>query len=215
MKPLRDLMFRRQIELLGSKQKLLENKKILIVGAGGLGNTLATIISCIGLEKIIIIDFDKIEIHNIHRQIQFTENDLGKNKAKVLGEKIKRCNTKIEIVENKFSSDMNFDIDLVFDATDNFEAREEIDKFSKKNSVPWIYTSVDEYYAQVGFFKKTDFNTFATKKLSPKGQIPPMVSLAASIEAMMGVKYLIGEIKEEILYYIDFSKDLEIKKFKF
>ncbi|WP_236618688.1 ThiF family adenylyltransferase [Lebetimonas sp. JH292] len=44
-------MFRRQIELLGKKQKLLENKKILIIGAGGLGNALATIISCIGLKR--------------------------------------------------------------------------------------------------------------------------------------------------------------------
>jgi len=207
-------MFRRQIELLGSKQKLLENKKVLIVGAGGLGNSLATIISCIGLKKIIIIDFDTIEIHNIHRQIQFKKSDVGKKKVNVLGEKIKRCNTEIEIVENKFDSNMNFEVDIIFDATDNFETRLEIDKFAKKMNIPWIYASVDEYYGQVGFFKKSNFSIFATKKLSSKGQIPPMVSLVASIEAMMGIKYIIGELKEEVLYFIDFKEDLQIKKFK-
>jgi tRNA A37 threonylcarbamoyladenosine dehydratase len=82
-------MFRRQIQLLGDKQKLLEDKKVLIVGAGGLGNSLATFISCIGLKKITIIDFDKIEIHNIHRQIQFSKTNIGESKVKVLGKKLK------------------------------------------------------------------------------------------------------------------------------
>ena len=208
-------MFRRQIELLKEKHYLLEDKKVLIVGAGGLGNFLATIINCIGLKKITIIDFDKIEIHNIHRQIQFTKNDIGQNKAKILGKKIKRCDTQIEIIEDKFNSIMDFDVDLVFDATDNFEVRKEIDKFAKNNNIPWIYASVDEFYGQVGFFEKSSFDMFATKNLSSKGQISSMVSLVASIEAMLGIKYLIGEVKEEILYYIDFSEDLNIKKFKF
>jgi molybdopterin/thiamine biosynthesis adenylyltransferase len=207
-------MFRRQIELLGSKQKLLEDKEVLIVGAGGLGNSLATFISCIGLKKITIIDFDKIEIHNIHRQIQFSKNDIGKSKVEVLGEKIKRCDSEIEIIEGKFNSSMEFGVDLVFDATDNFKVRKEIDKFAKKNNIPWIYASVDEYYGQVGFFKESDFSIFATKNLTPKGQIPPMVSLIASIEAMLGIKYLIDELNEEVLYYIDFKEDLKIKKFK-
>jgi molybdopterin/thiamine biosynthesis adenylyltransferase len=207
-------MFRRQIQLLGEKQKLLEDKKVLIVGAGGLGNSLATFISCIGLKKITIIDFDKIEIHNIHRQIQFSKNDIGKSKVRILGEKIKRCDTEIEVIEDRFNCNMNFDVDLVFDATDNFDARFEIDKFTKRNKIPWIYASVDEYYGQVGFFKENDFSIFATKKLSTKGQITPMISLIASIEAMLGVKYLINELNEEVLYYIDFSKELKIKKFK-
>jgi len=208
-------MFRRQIELLKEKHYLLEDKKVLIVGAGGLGNFLATIINCIGLKKITIIDFDEIEIHNIHRQIQFTKNDIGQNKAKILGKKIKRCDTQIEIIEDKFKSTMDFDVDLVFDATDNFEVRKEIDKFAKNNNIPWIYASVDEFYGQVGFFEKSSFDIFATKRLSSKGQISSMVSLVASIEAMLGIKYLIGELKEEILYYIDFSEDLNIKKFNF
>ena len=206
-------MFRRQIQLLGEKQKFLENKKVLIVGAGGLGNSLATIISCIGLKKIIIIDFDKIEIHNIHRQIQFKKKDVGKMKASTLGKNIKRCDSEVEFVESRFDSNMKFDVDLIFDATDNFETRLEIDKFAKKRNIPWIYASVDEYYGQIGFFKSTDFSVFATKKLSPKGQIPPMVSLIASIEAMLGVKYLIDELNEEILYFVDFKNTLEIKKF--
>jgi hypothetical protein len=131
-----------------------------------------------------------------------------------LGEKVRRCDTEIEVIEKRFGPDIDFNVDLIFDATDNFETREEIDKFAKKKNIPWVYASVDEYYGQVGFFKKTDFSVFATKKLSSKGQIPPMISLIASIEAMVGIRYLINELNDEVLYYIDFKDDLKIKKFK-
>ncbi len=206
-------MFRRQIKLIGKEnQEILSKKSVLIVGCGGLGNSVASIISCIGLKKIILIDFDNIEIHNLHRQFQFAKKDIGKNKAEVLGEKIKRCGVEIEIITKKFDENFNFDVDLVFDASDNFETRQKIDKFAKKYKIPWIYASVDEYMGQVGVFKKTSFDIFATKKQGQRGQMPPMVSLVGSIEVMLGIKTLLGKQKE-ILYFIDFNNDLEIKKF--
>ena len=208
-------MFRRQIKLIGEKnQEILKNKSILIVGCGGLGNSLGVILSCIGLKKIILIDFDEIEIHNLHRQFLFSKNDLKEKKAEVLANKIKRCDTKIEFINAKFNEDLEIKVDLVFDASDNFETRKKIDKFAKKNKIPWIYASVDEFIGQVGVFEKSSFDMFVTKEQPKKGQIPPMVSLIASIEAMLGIKKLIGK-QEEILYFVDFNEELEIKKFKF
>ncbi len=208
-------MFRRQIELIGEQnQKLLAQKKILIVGCGGLGNSIATILSCIGLKKIVLVDYDEVEIHNIHRQFQFSKKNIGEKKAEVLARKISRCNSEIECLVGYFDERFNIDVDLVFDATDNFETRQQIDKFAKSKNIPWIYASVDEYVGQAGVFKKTSFDIFATKKLSTKGQIPPMISLISSIAAMLGLKTLLNQ-QDEILYFVDFNKDLEIKKFYF
>jgi adenylyltransferase/sulfurtransferase len=210
-------MFRRQIEVIGKEnQKILSSKKVLIVGAGGLGNSIATNISCIGLEKIYIIDFDKIEIHNIHRQFQFNKEDIGESKVIMLTEKLKKrgCNTKIEGIQGFFEENINVDVDIVFDATDNFEVRKKIDFFAKKRNIPWIYSSVEEWHGQVGVFKNTSFEIFATKKHEVKGQIPAMVNLIGSISSILGLKTLIGKQKE-IFYYINFKEDLEIKKFKF
>jgi len=207
-------MFRRQIQLIGQKnQDILKEKSVLIVGCGGLGNSLGMILSCIGLKKIVLIDFDEIEIHNIHRQFQFQKNYIGQKKAEVLAKKIKRCDTKIEFINKKFDENLEIEVDLVFDASDNFKTRQKIDKFAKKNQIPWIYASVDEFLGQVGVFEKSSFDIFAIKEQETKGQIPPMVSLIASIEAMLGIKKLIGK-QEEILYFIDFNEELEIKKFK-
>ena len=184
------------------------------MGCGGLGNSLGMILSCVGLKKIILIDFDKIEIHNLHRQLSFSIEDIGKSKAEVLAKKIKRCNTQIEFINKKFDESLDVKVDLIFDASDNFKTRQKIDKFAKKNKIPWIYASVDEFIGQVGVFERSAFDIFAIKEQEVKGQITPMVSLIASIEAMLGIKKLIGE-QEEILYFVDFNKDLEIKKFKF
>jgi len=212
-------MFRRQIELIGKEnQEKLSKKSVLIVGAGGLGNIIASTISCVGLKKIYIVDFDKIEIHNIHRQFQFSKNDVGKYKAEVLAKRLSRCQ-ELDYYINKFDDEFvkiikNKKIDLIFDATDNFDVRMKIDKFAKTLNIPWIYASVDEFRGQVGVFKKTSFEIFATKTLFSKGQIPPMVNLIGSISSMLGLKTLTKE-QEEIFYYVDFEKDLEIKKFRF
>ncbi len=208
-------MFRRQIQLIGKEnQELLREKSVLIVGCGGLGNSLGMILSCIGLKKIVLIDFDEIEIHNIHRQFQFQQNYIGQKKAEVLAKKIKRCETEIEFINDKFNEKLDIKVDLVFDASDNFKTRKEIDKFAKKHKIPWIYASVDEFVGQVGVFETSCFDMFALKEQETKGQIPPMVSLIASIEAMLGIKKLIGKQKE-ILYFVDFNEELEIKKFNF
>jgi len=207
-------MFRRQIEVLGeNNQLLLAQKKILIVGCGGLGNIIATTLGCIGLEKICLVDYDDIEIHNIHRQFQFTKNDIGRKKADVLAEKIGRCGTEIEVIQEYFDENMNLNVDIVFDATDNFEVRKKIDKFAKKRDIPWVYASVEEWHGQIGVFKTASFEIFATKKHEVKGQLPPMVNLIGSMSSMLGIKCLTGDCKE-ILYYVNFKEDLEVKKFK-
>ncbi|MEO1923286.1 MAG: ThiF family adenylyltransferase [Nautiliaceae bacterium] len=209
-------MYRRQIELIGErKQQILKEKTVLIVGCGGLGNIIATTLSCVGLKKIYLIDFDEIEKHNLHRQFQFFLEDIGESKAVKLMEKIKRCpDTNIEAIEGSFEENLDIKVDLIFDATDNFEARLKIDKFSKKHSIPWIYASVEEWHGQVGVFKTTSFEIFATKEHKAKGQLPPMVNLIGSISSMLGLKVLINK-QSEILYYINFKDDLEIKKFNF
>ena len=207
-------MYRRQIEVIGKEnQEKLSKKNILIVGCGGLGNIIATTLSCIGLKKIYLVDFDEIEIHNIHRQFQFTKDDIGKNKCEVLKSKIQRCDTKIIALNQKFYFDIDLKVDLVVDATDNFEVRKEIDKFAKYHKIPWIYTSVEEWRAQIGIFKTSSFEIFATKNYTPsKGQLPSMVNLAGSFASLLALKVLLYDIKER-LFYIDFEKEFIFKEF--
>jgi adenylyltransferase/sulfurtransferase len=208
-------MFRRQIELIGENQKKLENKSVIVVGAGGLGNVVISEMSCIGLKTIYLFDFDKIEIHNIHRQFNFTQTDIGLNKGEVLSRKMERCNTEIVPIIEKFES---FDkrVDLIIDCSDNFEVRKKIDKFAKQRDIPWVYGSVEGWIGQVALFKEKNleiFNLNTQHKIA--GVLPAMVGVIGAIEALIATKYLAGlEVDFDKLNYIDFQNELKIMSFK-
>jgi adenylyltransferase/sulfurtransferase len=206
-------MFRRQIEIIGANQQNLSKKSILVVGAGGLGNIIMSELSCIGLKEIYLMDYDTIELHNIHRQFQFTQNDIGQYKAKVLANRTHRCGTKLCPIIDKFE-DFDKKIDLIIDCSDNFEVREKIDKYAKKNNLPWLYASVEGFVGQVCLFKDKNLDIFNLSEHKAVGVLPAMVGIVGSIEAMIAIKYLANlEVEFDKLYYIDFTKELKVMKF--
>ncbi len=206
-------MFDRQIKLIGKNQENLYDKEVLVVGAGGLGNVVMSEIGCIGLKTIYLIDFDEIEISNIHRQFNFTKQDIGKFKAKVLADKTQRCDTKIIPITEKFE-DFDKKVDLVIDCTDNFEVRKKIDKFAKQNNIPWLYSSVEEFIGQVCLFKDKNLDIFNLTNHKVGGVLPAMVGIIGSIEAMVATKYLAGlDVEFDKLMYIDFNKSLKVSEF--
>jgi len=206
--------FKRQIELWGiEKQIELSKKSILIVGAGGLGSSLAFALGSIGIGKISIIDFDEVAIHNIHRQIAFKLEDNKKFKADVVKSMIKSRSefTDVEtFIENfqDFSKREHKKFDLIFDATDNLKTRVEIDQYAKNRDINWIYGSVESFYGQVCFFDKSSFQTFKNSDIKPKGVSTPIVMQIASFQANLGLKYLLGdEVKKDTLYLLSFDKN--------
>ena len=76
--------FNRQIQLWGEEtQTLLQDKKIAIIGSGGLGCSLAMALGTSGIGQIDMVDFDTVGLHNIHRQVAFTLNDENRLKSEV------------------------------------------------------------------------------------------------------------------------------------
>ena len=64
--------FHRQVQLWGeATQESLQTKKIVIIGCGGLGSSLAYALGSSGIGEIHLVDFDDVSVHNIHRQIAF------------------------------------------------------------------------------------------------------------------------------------------------
>ena len=213
--------FNRQIELWGeTTQKSLQNKKIAIIGSGGLGCTLALALGTSGIGYIDIVDFDTVSNHNIHRQIAFTLEDEGKNKAKVVAKIIESKNPFVTV--NAYN--MNFDsfkklgnqYDLILDATDNLPVRGEIDAYAKKLETPWIYASVEEFNGQVCFFDKANFKVFNISDHKPAGIAAPIVMHIGSLQANLALRYLAGlSIVKDKLYYLYFNNDGELITQKF
>jgi len=216
-----EVYFKRQIELWGiNVQQSLEKKKIAIIGAGGLGCTLAMALGTSGIGEIHMVDFDTVSNHNIHRQIAFTLEDEGKNKAKAVISLLKRKNPFLKAI----AFDMDFEdfkemgnrYDLILDATDNLPVREEIDGHAKQMHIPWIYASVEEFNGQVCFFNEANFQVFNISDHKPGGITCPIVMHIGSLQANLALRYLAGlNIVKDKLYYLYFNDEGELITQKF
>ncbi|MBL0686967.1 MAG: ThiF family adenylyltransferase, partial [Sulfurospirillum sp.] len=214
--------FHRQIQLWGEKrQKSLQNKRVVIIGCGGLGSSLAIGLGATGIGHMHLVDFDEVSTHNIHRQIAFKVGDEGKFKSEVVGELVKdRCpfiktTAHVDTFEKFIKKDI--EVDLIIDGTDNLLVRSKIDKYAKKSNTPWIYGSVEAFHGQVCFFDKSGFGAFKIKKQKPAGIAAPIVMHIASLQANLALRYLLGlSVKKDFLYYlfIDNQGELITQKFK-
>ena len=213
--------FNRQIQLWGeATQKSLQNKKIAIIGAGGLGSTLAQALGTSGIGEIHMVDFDTVSSHNIHRQIAFTLKDEGKSKSKAVCKLIESKNPFVKAV----AFDMPFDdfrqmgniYDLILDATDNLPVRGQIDKYAKETNTPWIYASVEEFNGQVCFFEEANFQVFNISDHKPGGITAPIVMHIGSLQANLALRYLAGlSVLKDRLYYLYFDDEGELITQKF
>tara|TARA_B100001057_G_scaffold426318_1_gene450294 strand:+ start:3976 stop:4731 length:756 start_codon:yes stop_codon:yes gene_type:complete len=130
--------FSRQIILknIGSLgQKKIINSKVLIVGMGGLGCPVAEYLTRAGIGKLGLVDSDKVELSNIHRQSLYDIGDLKKLKVKVAESKLKKINKNtqvkcysIRLNKNNFNKIID-SYDYVIDGSDNFKTKFLINDF--------------------------------------------------------------------------------------
>lgn len=189
--------FKRQILLWGEEtQQSLQNKCIAIIGCGGLGSTLAITLGSSGIGTIHLVDFDTLSLHNLHRQIAYTYNDLGKSKAQTLALLLKSRYDGVNVIvhDETFETfaQKQIPLDLIIDATDNLPSRAQIDRYAKSRSLPWLHGSVEEFNGYVCLFERASFNAFAITDRKPGGITPPIVSFIASLQANFALRYLSG-----------------------
>ena len=149
--------FSRQIilEKIGESGQLkIINSSILIVGCGGLGTTAAIYLSMSGILNFGLVDFDKITLSNLNRQLLYTENDIGK-KINVLSTKLKEINSKIQIelfdkkLAEKNSQALLKNYKIVLDCTDNFPTRYEINRACYLNKKILVSCALYNYEVQL------------------------------------------------------------------
>ncbi len=140
-------MFDRLELLIGSDNlNKIEDKTVLIVGVGGVGGYAATSLVRSGIKKIIIIDFDKVDITNINRQIIAYHSTIGLKKVYVLEKMLLDINPNINVIKyDTFlnSENMNsiFDrhkIDYIIDACDSINTKKDIIQYCLTNHIPFI-----------------------------------------------------------------------------
>ena len=149
----------KKVGILG--QKKIYNSKVLVVGCGGLGSPVIDLLSRAGIGEIGMMDHDKVSISNIHRQVMFTSDDVGKYKVSILKKKISKINknVKVKIYRDK-AEDKNLGkilklYDVIVDGTDNFKAKFLLNKFSLKYKKKLIIGAISKFEGHIFTF---DFN---------------------------------------------------------
>ena len=161
-----------------SGQKKIIDSKVLIVGMGGLGCPASEFLVRAGVGFLGIIDSDKVEISNIHRQSLYDTSDLKKFKVIAAKKKLKKINTKTKIVSHKIRLNRNnFNkilekYDYVVDGSDNFKTKFLVNDLCKDKKKFLVTGAINKFDGQVFTFdfKKRNIpcirSFFQEKKIS-------------------------------------------------
>ena len=200
-----------------SGQKKLKKSKVLIVGLGGLGCPAAEYLSRAGVGTIGLIDHDKVNLSNIHRQSIFTASDIKKYKVDVVKQRIQKVNSNINIKSfKKKIEDFNIkkiikSFDIIIDGTDNFSSKFLINKFSKIIKKVFISGSIGKFDGHI-------FGFNFSKKKKPCLEsfyqgIPDNIATCEEDGVIGTVAGVVGNIQanEAIKYILDVGKCLNGK----
>lgn len=206
------MRYDRQIKFYGigqEGQEKLSQKTVGIVGCGALGTHLAESMARCGVNKIVIVDRDYVELSNLQRQSLFKEQDAVDSTPKVIA-----CERELKAIRSDIQIETYIDhldaplleaaflqCDCILDATDNFETRLLINDFAYKYNIPWIYGAcVESTYVACPFIpgETPCFNCvmgmlpIMNRTCDTVGVIEPAVSMATSFQMAYALKLLTG-----------------------
>jgi len=222
----------KDIGILG--QKLISKAKILVVGAGGLGCPIAEYLSRAGIGTLGIVDFDKVQLSNIHRQSMYNTKDIGKFKVDVVQKKIKLINplVKIEKIRKKINEKNIKNIvskfDIIVDGSDNFKTKFLLNKYSIKFKKFYISGAISKFDGHIFTFNFKNKNEpclrcfYQTEpsddilNCETEGILGPVAAVVANIQTNEVIKKILNignNLKNHIL--IVNLKNLNFRKVKF
>jgi adenylyltransferase/sulfurtransferase len=191
-------------------QQRLAAARIAIVGCGATGSAVAALLARAGVGYIRIIDRDYVEPSNLQRQSLFDEADARESipKALAAARGISRFNSSIQAdpkvsdLTPQNAEELLSEVQLILDATDNFETRYLLNDFAVKNGIPWIYAAaVGSYGVTMNVLPGTTACLSCLFPAAPSGAVETcdtsgilnsVVNFVASIEATEALKVLVG-----------------------
>ena len=188
-------------------QQKLNNATVVLVGMGGLGCPVSQSLIASGIGKLKIIDGDKIELSNLHRQPLYGVEDIGRLKVQVAKKKLMQLNESaiVEPIEEFLDENngLNFvsDATIIIDATDNIQTRQLIDRLSKKLEIPMVYGGLYRYEGQVavlnangspGYVDLFPEPTSSGDACTDAGVLGMLPGIIGNIQALEAVKLIVG-----------------------
>ena len=207
-------------EVGASGQAKLRAAKVLVIGCGGLGVPVLTYLTGAGVGRIGLVDGDKLEPSNLHRQTLYALKDVGEYKAVLAAERLNALNPEVDAraytvrltAEN--AADLLAEYDLVIDCTDNFSTKFLLNDICVRLRKPAIFSSVYQYEGQLQIVRP-DRNGACLRCVWPEatrdglvgncaeaGVLGPVPGVFGSLQALEALKTLLdlpGQLGDELL----------------
>lgn len=211
MEPMNERYARQDMlpEIGNEGQEKLRNAKVLIVGAGGLGSPIALYLVGAGVGTLGLMDEDTVSVSNLHRQVLYTEDEVGISKTERAAERLQALNSDVNIciyscrltADNAAAVIAGYDI--VVDACDNFATRFLLSDTCSALHKPYVYGAIQGFCGQVSVFcygdhPKTYRDLYtdeeATLHMPPpfKGVVGMTPAVVGSVEAHEVMKLICG-----------------------
>ena len=215
-------------------QKKIINSKVLVVGAGGLGCPVIDYLSRAGVGNIGIVDNDKVNISNIHRQSLYSSKDVGKFKVNVAKQKVKLVNPQIKIktfkvrIDNKNIEKIFKNYDFIVDGSDNFKTKFLLNKYCLNHKKILIVGAISKMDGHIFTFDYKNKNNPCLKcfyQTEPsdeilnceyEGILGPVAGIVGNIQAIEVLKKIlkIGDKSDKKILILDLSK-LDFRRVEF
>jgi adenylyltransferase/sulfurtransferase len=191
-------------------QGKLKSASVLIIGAGGLGTPSSMYLAAAGVGRIGIVDFDVIEKSNLHRQVLYSEKDIGKSKADIARQRLLEINPNVSVEVHKVRLDSSnaLDIlrsyDIVMDGTDNFPTRYLVNDACVLLGKPNVYASIFRFEGQASVFYAREGPCYRClyPEPPPPGLVPScaeggvlgvLPGIMGSIQAVEAIDLILGK----------------------
>lgn len=190
-------------------QLKLKQSSVLIIGMGGLGSPASLYLTAAGVGKLILADFDQIDLSNLQRQVLYETSQINQQKVVAAKQRLLALNPQITIhTETQPISEDNIgelieQVDVVLDCTDNFLTRELINQRCVAYQKPLVSGAAIRFQGQVTVFdtRQSDspcyhclYGEGSDDELtcSEAGVLGPVVSVIGNIQALETIKLLVG-----------------------
>lgn len=194
-----------------TSQESLRQARVLLVGVGGLGCPAAQYLAAAGIGTLTLVDFDVVSFENLHRQILFSNHDVGSLKVEVAKNQLQRQNPDIAIkaLALRLTPDNIMDIiksyDVVLDCTDNFEVRYLLNDACVLAKIPLVYGAAYQYQGQVAVWNVAHMDgsrsphyrdifpavsSLAVLDCNTGGVTPTLTGIIGCMQANEAIKYL-------------------------
>jgi adenylyltransferase/sulfurtransferase len=191
-------------------QEKLASARVLVVGMGGLGCPAALYLAAAGVGTLGIADFDRVEEHNLQRQVLYNGASVGQPKVPAAAARLRASNPHIRVVEHPEGVTAGNALalfspyDLVVDCTDNFASRYLNGDAAVLCHKPLVYGSVLQFEGQVTVFdtpRGGPCHRCLYPQPPPAGAVPPcsdagvlgaVCGVVGSLQALEAVKWIVG-----------------------